>query len=44
MRDISTPLEFMDAAIAATAILHGAQLFTLNKKDFERIGDLELYK
>jgi predicted nucleic acid-binding protein len=41
-RDLSQPIEFADAAIAATAIVHGASLLTLNKKDFLRIRDLEL--
>lgn len=43
-RDESKTLEFPDAAIAATAILNEAQLFTLNRKDFEGIKGLELVK
>lgn len=42
-RDLSHPIEFADAAIAATAIVNGGQLATLNKKDFKGIGDLELF-
>ena len=38
------PIEFADSAIAATAIINGAQLFTLNQKDFKAISDLELYQ
>jgi len=34
---------FADAAIAATSIFYGAQLATLNFKDFEKIKGLELY-
>lgn len=41
-RDLRRPIELADAAIAATAILNGAQLFTLNKKDFLGIKNLEL--
>jgi len=41
-RDINRPIEFADAAIAATTIINGATLFTLNKKDFVDIADLEL--
>ena len=41
-RDSVRPLEFADAAIAATAILNNASLLTLNKKDFEGIPDLAL--
>jgi predicted nucleic acid-binding protein len=33
-----------DALIAATAIEHGLPLFTLNRKDFEFIEELELYQ
>lgn len=42
-RDSAIFIEFPDAAIAATAIIHDAKLFTLNKKDFARIKNLELY-
>ena len=43
-RDLSRPLNFSDAAIAATAILNHYQLFTLNKKDFVGIPDITLYQ
>lgn len=42
LRDLSRPIEFADAAIAACTIVNGAQLATLNKKDFLQIADLEL--
>ena len=41
---LSHKLEFADALIAATAIIHNAELFTLNKKDFAFIPNLKLYK
>jgi len=41
-RDSINPIELADAAIAATAIINGYQLFTLNKKHFKGIKDLEL--
>ncbi len=41
-RDLKRPIELADAAIAATALITGASLFTLNKKDFQGIEDLEL--
>ena len=41
-RNLSRPLDLADAAIAATAISNGAQLATLNKKDFAGIEELEL--
>lgn len=40
-RDLKRPIELADAAIAATAIVNGAELFTLNKRDFEGINGLE---
>lgn len=43
-RDSNRPIELADAAIAATAIIKGAQLATLNIKDFIGITGLELYK
>jgi len=41
-RDLGHSIELGDAAIAATTIVNGAQLFTLNKKDFRGIEGLEL--
>lgn len=41
-RGLNRPISFPDAAIAATAIINGAKLATLNKKDFRGIKDLEL--
>lgn len=41
-RDYDKNLDFPDAAIAATAILNKASLFTLNKKDFKGIKGLKL--
>ena len=43
-RDLGRPISFPDAAIAATAILNEASLFTLNQKDFEGIDGLDLTK
>lgn len=43
-RDIEVSIELADTAIAATAIIYNASLFTLNKKDFVWIKNLELYK
>lgn len=42
-RDSKAPTDFADAAIAATAILNNAKLYTLNKKDFSEIKELQLY-
>ena len=42
LRDIKPKMGFADAAIAATAILNKATLFTLNKKDFQDIKGLKL--
>lgn len=39
-RDLDRSIEFADAAIAATTILNGGMLLTLNKKDFIGIKDL----
>lgn len=44
VRDSNNSVAFVDAAIAATAIINGAQLATLNLKDFEKIKGLEIYK
>ena len=41
-RDLDYPIDFADAAIAATAILNKAPLLTLNKKDFKGIKGLKL--
>lgn len=41
-RDLDYPIDFADAAIAATAILNKAALLTLNKKDFTGIKKLKL--
>lgn len=42
IRDSTYPIGLADAAIAATAIINGAQLATLDKKDFSEIKDLML--
>jgi predicted nucleic acid-binding protein len=41
---LSHKLEFADALIAATAIFHNVELFTLNRKDFAYIPNLKLYE
>lgn len=41
-RDLGRPIEFPDAAIAATTILNKAKLFTLNIKDFQDVKGLKL--
>lgn len=41
-RDLTSPVELADAAIAATAILNNCNLYTLNKKDFRSIKNLNL--
>ena len=41
-RDLKSPIEFADAAIAATSILFGASFLTLNKKHFTGIRELVL--
>lgn len=41
-RDLNRPIEMADAAIAASAVINGCQLATLNKKDFVGIRDLEI--
>jgi predicted nucleic acid-binding protein len=40
-RDLSEPIELADAAIAATTIFNEGKLFTLNKKDFQKIPHLK---
>lgn len=42
VRDLGRTLGFPDIAVAATAILNKASLFTLNKKDFKGIKGLKL--
>ena len=37
-------IKIPDALIAATAIYHGFQLYTENKKDFDFIPEIRLYK
>jgi predicted nucleic acid-binding protein len=44
VRDFSPNMSFADAAIAATTMIAGGQLYTLNLKDFEGIPSLELFK
>lgn len=44
VRDNVSPLTFADAGIAATAIVNGASLFTLNEKDFRGISGLQMFK
>jgi len=41
---LSHKLKLPDAQIAATALLHNAKLFTLNRKDFAYIPNLKLYE
>ena len=43
-RDLEQSIEFADAAIAATAIVNGAFLRTLNKKHFQGIVGLEFWQ
>lgn len=43
-RDAKAPIEFADAGIAATAMIHHAELCTLNVKHFRDIPDLRLYE
>lgn len=44
VRDSNYSVAFVDGAIAATAIVNGAELATLNIKDFLGIKGLEIYK
>ena len=39
---LSHKLSLPDALIAATALTHNTELYTLNKKDFQFIADLKL--
>ena len=41
---LSHKLKLPDAQIAATALFHNAELFTLNRKDFVYIPNLKLYE
>jgi len=41
---LSHKLKLPDAQIAATALLHNAELFTLNRRDFTFIPGLKLYE
>jgi len=41
---LSHGLDFHDALIAATAIHHNIELFTLNVKDFSFISEIRLYQ
>ncbi|MBI4067269.1 PIN domain-containing protein [Candidatus Gottesmanbacteria bacterium] len=41
-RDAKIKIEVADAAIAATAIINGASLYTLDRQDFSSIPDLKL--
>lgn len=42
-RDLKQSIELADAAIAATAIINAASLFTLNQKHFKNIRNLQLW-
>lgn len=41
---LSHKLSIPDAMIAATAIVHQFELYTLNQRDFQFISDLRLYE
>ncbi len=41
---LSHKLNLPDALIAATALVHHSELYTLNRKDFEFIPDIALYQ
>jgi len=43
-RDLKRSIEFVDAAIAATTIINGGELLTLNRKDFVSIDNFRLYE
>lgn len=43
-RDLDRPIELADAAIAATVILNGSSLLTLNKEDFTGIKNLLIFE
>jgi predicted nucleic acid-binding protein len=42
-RDLHHPIQFADAAIAATSMIANAELYTLNLRDFESIPGLALF-
>jgi predicted nucleic acid-binding protein len=42
-RDSQNPIQFTDAGLAATSIMHAQPLATLNTSDFIQIPNLELY-
>jgi predicted nucleic acid-binding protein len=42
-RDLKGPIEFADAAIAATCVFNGCDLLTLNEKHFKSIPHITLY-
>ncbi len=44
LRDITDPIDFADAAIAATTITNDATLYTKNTKHYQKIKNLELAK
>jgi predicted nucleic acid-binding protein len=41
-RDLKKPIEFVDSAIAATAIIHNSSLLTLNQKHYANIKGINL--
>jgi predicted nucleic acid-binding protein len=41
---LSHNLSLPDALIAATALVHNLELYTLNTKDFQFISNLKLYE
>lgn len=43
VRNLKFPVEFSDAAIAATVVINNAKLASLNKKHFQDIPDLEFF-
>lgn len=42
-RNLKTPIQLADTAIAATTIINNGSLLTLNKKHFKDIPNLKLY-
>ncbi len=43
-RDLKAPVEFVDAAIAATCIFNNYELATFNTRDFEKIPNLSIFQ